>query len=172
MEDQNHELRDQLSQSEVKARLNEDRSLRLTDNLKLSHEQLVTERSAHEIELEELKQELERTQTLLAQEGERCNELSKSLKRIIESEKQLKKEQREMRELLASKQHIIMLQQTRMRGLGTANAKLMAGLNDLHRRSPLREGMNGTTEEGSVNELSPDLMDIIKRLQNPGSDMT
>jgi hypothetical protein len=172
MADQNRELRDQLSQSEEKAKLNENKSIRLSDDLRRSQERLINVQSTHEQEVEELKKELERTRSLLAQEGERCNELSKSLQRVIESEKQLKKEQREMRELLSSKQQIITLQQTRMRGLGAANAKLMSGLNDLHRRSPLRGGMNGTTEEETTNALSPDLMDIIKQLQNPGSDMT
>lgn len=156
----------------MRARLSEERGFKLTDNLKHSHDQLVTERSTHEKGLEETRQELEKTRVELARQEDRSNELSKSLQRVIDREKHMKKELREMRELLASKERIVALQQSRLRDLGSANAKLMFGLNDLHRRSPLRRGVNGMAGEASASPISADLMEMIQRLQNPGSDMS
>ena len=155
----------------MKVRLSTERELKLSADLKQTQDKLLSEQSAHEKEVNELRQELEKTQRLLAQQEERSNELSKSLKRVIESDRQVKKELREVRESLSSKQHLIMVQQMRMRGLGTANAKLMSGLNDLHRRSPLRGAMNGTAE-ASASPISPDLMEVIRSLQNPGGGDT
>ena len=83
---------------------------------------------------------------LRKQKKEKDEQMKSIISRLMNVEGELRKEQAEMQEVIEAKQHIIEVQEKRVKSLDTANRRLVAALTQLRNKYGSR---NGTIQKKS-----------------------
>eukprot|EP00795_Rhopilema_esculentum_P010560 gene10562-19293_t len=115
--------------------------------LRLKGEELAKFANSYEQRMAAHKKKLADTEARLRKQKKEKDEQMKSIiSRLMNVEGELRKEQAEMQEVIEAKQHIIEVQEKRIKSLDTANRRLVAALTQLRNKYGSR---NGTIQKKS-----------------------
>ncbi|PVD22436.1 hypothetical protein C0Q70_18248 [Pomacea canaliculata] len=108
----------------------------------------------HEVETHSLMQEwqsrlAESEQRIRQQQAEKDDQMKSIIERLVTIEEELRKEQAEMQKVVHEKQHVIEVQEQRIRTLDNANAKLLQALAELKEHASVTSIATTTPNRGS-----------------------
>ncbi|KAK7478507.1 hypothetical protein BaRGS_00030266, partial [Batillaria attramentaria] len=115
----------------------------------------------HEVETHHLMEEwqsrlAESEQRIRKQQAEKDDQMKSIIERLVTIEEELRKEQAEMQKVVHDKQHVIEVQEQRIRTLDTANAKLLQALAELKEHansgSSTTTAIDNSNNNGSIQD--------------------